>query len=757
MKLATLFLSFFAVGSLCAAPTIENDYMRIELNGENLHLYSKGPAAGKMTATIDLPGLTGTAKEAEHTDALWGNGTRLTINHGESLTTLTLFEDNPFMQLETHLANRAENMRDLKKVIIAKMSMEIEGVNSNDLNTLGSGGLRSADSPKGSYAYSVLADPKSRNGVFCGWLTQLRGVGLMLPSYKDGVHRLETQLDFGLMRLNPGQTRATDTLLIGFFDDARRGLEQYADDITKVYDINLPPKPNVYCTWYHRKQTGSGASTEKMLAENGAFAKEHLKPFGLDVLQIDDNWQALENDPGKQNKGPNKTFISTTKHYPSGMARTAQTIREEGFTPGIWFMPFAGDTNNPTFNPSIFATDKTTGLPFEEKRWSGATIDASNPRGEAFLRERFKRIHDWGYRYIKVDGLHVGTPSPNLYVNRSYDGKVFADAEIHDKSLTFIEAYRKGLTMLREGFPDTFILGCAATQNYLSLAPVFGLVDAMRVGPDNGGAVKGNWAQTTAGADYAGNLWFLNNRVWYNDPDPIYVRKTVPLNNARWMASWLAVSGSMNTTSVQYGLLAPERLDIIKRTLPAHNFDARPVDILENSKPQIWKAENDRVVILGLFNWDEEKETDINYPLERMGLDSKTGYEAFDFWDNRYLGTIKGDLNTTLEGAHCQVLALREAKDHPQLLSTSRHITQGLIDVVSEDWNPNKRELRGTCKVVANDPYELRIVCPQGFQALEIKTDDHNATISTIEQADGLARISITPSITGTMNWSVTF
>ena len=420
-------------------------------------------------------------------------------------------------------------------------------------------------------------------------------------------------------------------------------------------------------------------------------------------------------------------------------------------------MPFAGDLNNPTFAPSIFAKNKTTGQPFEDNRWSGTTIDASSPDGEAFLRERFKRIHDWGYRYIKVDGLHIGSPSHNIYVNRSYDGKTFGDAEIYNKEMTFIEAYRHGLEILREENPDTFILGCSATQNMVSFAPVFGLIDAMRVGPDNDGAIKGKWAHTIRGADFAGNLWFLNNRVWYNDPDPFYARESNPLNKARWMASWLAVSGAMNTTSMQYSKLAPERLDLIKRTLPAHNLNARPVDILESKKPAIWTVENERVHVVGLFNWDEKKEAAFDYPLERMGLDASKSYDAFDFWENRYLGTIKGKLNTTLEGAHCQVLALRESVDHPQLLSTSRHITQGLIDVVSEDWNPSKRELSGTSELIANDPYEMRIVCPAGFQALEVATSDKAAKISTVEQADGLARVTITPSVTGKVKWGIKF
>ena len=69
-----------------------------------------------------------------------------------------------------------------------------------------------------------------------------------------------------------GKERDTDILLIGFFEDGREGLELYGDYLAKAYQIHLPAKPEVYCTWYHRNLSGSGASTEKLLAENADFA-----------------------------------------------------------------------------------------------------------------------------------------------------------------------------------------------------------------------------------------------------------------------------------------------------------------------------------------------------------------------------------------------------------------------------------------------------------------------------------------------------
>lgn len=126
------------------------------------------------------------------------------------------------------------------------------------------------------------------------------------------------------------------------------------------------------------------------------------------------------------------------------------------------------------------------------------------PAGESFLRKRFKEFTIGDICYYKIDGLHTGAPSENIYVNRSYDGMpVYGDARLYNDEYTFTQCFRKGLSILKEESPGVFLLGCAATQNMSSLGAAFGMVNAMRVGPDNDGAIRGVWKSTTAGADYA--------------------------------------------------------------------------------------------------------------------------------------------------------------------------------------------------------------------------------------------------------------
>lgn len=759
--LITIFLILSALIDISNAnaqsASIENNLLTLRIHKQQVAVESKKCPDLKVK-NILLPGQIVSSGKAETTDNLWGKGQSLEAHYNDGRkVTFTLYDNNPFLYIHTVVKNESGQDIRVNRLEIASVEMSI-GEMSKPLNTLGSGGFAPAQQAQGSYTYTLLAEPDSRHSILTAWLTQKQGIGLMTPKLDKSkkTYKVKAELEFGNYLVRNGKERDTDILLIGFFEDGREGLELYGDYLAKAYRIQLPSKPEIYCTWYHRNLSGSGASTEKLLLENADFARKELAAFGLNTFQIDDHWQSsMEMPKTELGTGPLKTFAENNSNFPSGMEHTAKQLEKKGFTPGLWFMPFSGDVHNPYFPKEIFAKHRWTDTPYEVKKWSGTCIDATSPAGEIFLRERFKRIYNWGYRYYKIDGLHTGAPSENIYINRSYDGiPVYGDARLYNDEYTFTQCFRKGLSILKEEAPGVFLLGCAATQNMSSLGASFGMVDAMRVGPDNDGAIQGVWGKTTAGADYAGNLYFLHNKVWYNDPDPYFVRNSNPLNKTRWMVSWQAVSGVMNTTSMQYSELEPERLDIIKRALPTHNLNARPIDILESNKPQIWMVKNDRLIVLGLFNWNEQRHTKIDYGLERMGLKSSENYELFDFWDNKYLGNIKGKLSQTLNPASCKVLAVRPSKSHPQVISTSRHITQGLMDIKEESWNPDRQILSGTSKVVKGDKYELRIIVPEKFA---IRSAKSNGGKMFIQKEGKLVRVSFIPQKSGTINWNIEF
>jgi len=601
--------------------------------------------------------------------------------------------------------------------------------------TVGTGGI--CKPGEGSYMFLVNAAIETRCGLVSAWLTSERGSGVVLTD-KDG--RVTARMDYGAFHVAPGKTERTDSLLVGYFEDTLEGLESYADEIAKHHDIQLPPQKSVYCTWY-----SGGASTETKLARNTDFAAKMLKDSGLDVMQIDDGWQL-----GVKKNGPKRNFTAHNPKgpYPSGMRKTADHVLDAGMLPGIWWMPFAGTAADPHYaDKQDFFVKEADGRPL------------------AYVRENARRIaKDWNYKYFKLDGLWTGMAPKLLYVNDAFREDDYGLQKRFDASITPVEAYRMGMEAVRDAAGgEVFILGCNLAQNMRTMGASYGLFDAMRVGPDNNAR---NWQSLVRGVFNSANRYFLHGRVWYNDPDPHYVREIVPISQARTLSSWVGLTGFLNTSSEQYDTLPAERLDLLKRTLPAHGLKARPVDYLEQRLARVWIVSDDRTPpvrhAIGLFNWEVEnnRTVRIDRSLAAVDLDNAKTYVGFDFWRNEFLPEVRDRIRVDLAFNECRIWCLRERTDHPMVVSTSRHVTQGIVDLAEERWDAPSRVLSGESRVVASDPYELRVYTPNGEKPRAVKLVG-NAKGATIKIVEGRhkagARILIIASRSAVLKWSIEF
>ncbi len=785
LLLAALSVLFWAAPVSLAEMVIENEYLRVTVSRERASFEITAKERRQVVVRqARFPGGIKAVNPGGVIDPVWGVGQRILIGHENGWSTnLYLYEGSRFVQIHTSVLNKGDRPYVAASEEMLEFEVDLD-LPAGRLKSFGTGFLHEVDAAPGSFSFTAVVDPKTRNGVVAAYLTHELGSGVFFTDVRDGQPHVKTRLDFGRYQVDAGQSRKTETLLIGYFDDARFGLEAYADAVAKHYAIELKPEPSVYCTWYH-----GGASNEQKLSANGEFAREHLKPFGFSVVQIDDKWQAPfanENTYDESQKnfktvGPIKAFFESNSSYPKGMRYTAEKLRGMGLVGGIWFMPFAGTWNNPYFadKQDLFAhwPDGSAVV----TRWSGSLLDMSNPKTQDFVRQRTKRIADWGYDYFKLDGMHTGAVTHNVYVNTGYstegrwlNSRNFAgDKEagpggadvgeastvLSDPRMTHIEAYRKGLEIVREAAPGVFILGCNISQNMRSMGAAFGLIDAMRIGPDNGKAGIGQFASVTKGPHHGSNLYFLNGRVWHNDPDPIYVRPSNPLHKARLMASWVAISGTMLTTSYQFADLPAERLDILKRVMPGHDAISRPVDLFESSTPRIWllsdASRSVRRNVIGLFNWKESEPDTITCDMGRLGLDAETTYAGFDYWADEFVEPIRGTLDEELEGGTCRILAVRPVADHPQVLSTSRHITQGVIDMLDERWDEDKRILSGRSLVVGGDPYELRIAIPEGvaWQVGDVRASGAEIKVAKADKRG--VRVVIESPQSRQVNWEI--
>jgi len=735
---------------------IENAVYAVEYNTSAAEFFIIHKPSGKAFAKNGkLENGGGKAIVIAVTDKTFGEGQAIEIlsANGNS-DRITLCPALPFVLFSGKLHNGSAEPQILNKV--RKVSAGVEtGAGLSAVRTLGTGGLHPPAKNPGSYAFLAIVAPASRSGVVGGWITHERGSGVVFSPVKDGAVRIQAQIDYGRLRILPGADADTETFAMGWFDDARFGLESYADAVARFYSIKLPRQLAGFCTWYMEKH--AGACDEVHLPEVSAVAAKELKPFGFDFIQIDDKWQE-----GISNNGPNKNFTTHALKgpYPSGMKKAQEGITNFGLVPGLWFMPFAGNYQSDPFykDHQDWFVKNSRGTPYDTS-WGGTCLDMTYPPVQEFVRNNVRRIaHDWGYRFFKMDGYWTGSATKLTYVNDGYVEDGIGDATFHNPDKTNIEALRDGTRLVREAAgPGVFLLGCCVSQNMRSFGGTFGLLDAMRVGPDTGGNI---------GSPHGSRLWFLNGRVWWNDPDCVFVRKSMSLDRARLNAAWTAISGQLFYTSDWMPETPSERLDIVKRCIPAHGLAARPVDVFERDVAKVWLLTDTRQAarrdVVALYNWSG-KADDLSIKADRIGLPAASGYVAFDFWADKFIPPFRDTISASLPPNSCRILAVRPVSDVPQLLSTSRHVTQGIVDVIGEKWEAAQSVLSGTSKVVENDRYELRIILPIGAKswratAASVAAEDAAAGVkATFEQDGPKLRVALTSPVGREVKWAVSF
>jgi len=93
-------------------------------------------------------------------------------------------------------------------------------------------------------------------------------------------------------------------------------------------------------------------------------------------------------------------------------------------------MPFAGTSYDPFFadHQDWFVRRADNGQPYETK-WGGTCLDMTHPGARGHVRCVVERIcSEWGFQYLKIDGLWTGTATKQQYVNSGYKDDGMGDA-----------------------------------------------------------------------------------------------------------------------------------------------------------------------------------------------------------------------------------------------------------------------------------------------------------------------------------------
>ncbi|MCX6998009.1 MAG: alpha-galactosidase [Kiritimatiellaeota bacterium] len=525
-----------------------------------------------------------------------------------------------------------------------------------------------------------------------------------------------------------------------------------------------------YCTWWSYKGGFSQATLDALLK---VFVAKHLPDFGYDYMQFDNCYQI------GNGSHPTNWLTWNKGKYPLGWQHAMKTIRDAGMKPGIW----VHRVHRPN-DPHV----KKVGE--EHPEWFVQTSDgkimqysgfyALNTHNKdavaAMIRPLYRGLKEQGWEYVKVDGAG---DLLSAYNNKNA-------AEFFKKiGKTTAETWRVWDEVARQELgTNIFLLTCWGVGPGVNS---IGLADACRLGSDGFGT----------GEFQHFNSW--NGVVWRNDPDhcdvlgqyymdndalmPVFGAKApVPAKSVirpalcSMAGGMLMVSDKVEVYQDDLNLEGMKRSAPVLFTVPGQLYDysgRKPGSYgvnLNGGEPTWWQLEIDRPFdhwsVLARFQWGQKQGDKHVFEYQGLpegkvafadlGLASDREYLVFEFWTQKFLGKSKGAFTAPAMDANTgmQAFAIREARPHPWVLSTTRHISQGGVSLERLTWDTATNTLAGKSKVIKDDPYVLTVHLPAGFKLKSAEVTGEKA--ETANQSE-TATVRIIPSATKTVEWKLAF
>ena len=103
-----------------------------------------------------------------------------------------------------------------------------------------------------------------------------------------------------------------------------------------------------------------------------------------------------------------------------------------------------------------------------------------------------------------------------------------------------------------------------------------------------------------------------------------------------------------------------------------------------------------------------------------------------------------------------RILSVVKNEGHPQVISTSRHISHGAIDLQDVKWDAEGRVLSGVSKVVGGEAYSLIVTGGPGNMP-PAQYSNHTSTAEVEGLEGGLYRLTYHPEEDGALSWSVAY
>jgi hypothetical protein len=193
------------------------------------------------------------------------------------------------------------------------------------------------------------------------------------------------------------------------------------------------------------------------------------------------------------------------------------------------------------------------------------------------------------------------------------------------------------------------------------------------------------------------------------------------VEEARFRLSLMALSGCSVSFSDDFRELDLPRIRMMQQCLPPGGPLARPLDLFDREWPSLWhvhgKNEADEWDVVGLFNFEDQPQ-ERTVELVALGLADDSQVVAFEFWEEKLLGTLKERITLTLAPRTARVLVIRRLPTRPQVIATNMHILGGYHEIKRQAWDEAQRVLSGTYRRAPGLEGKAYVYVPDGYRPL---------------------------------------
>lgn len=462
-----------------------------------------------------------------------------------------------------------------------------------------------------SYEVTCVYDADSRKGVVIGAIEHDRWKNAI--DFTHNSHTLKAfsgvadklTRDTNKHGFVCGKEVKSATMMIGVFDDWRKGMETYAETNSMV------AKPRKWTKAMPVGWNSWGALQFKVNPTNSTEVADYF----ASKLQP----RSFHNSDGLAYIGLDSGWDSFTEEQ---LENFAEHCRQQNQVPCIYWTPFTDWGKDP--ERAVHRAEQykykdiylyADGKPQE---LDGAyAVDPTHPAVRQAMEKTAALFRRCGFKYVKMDFMT--------------HGRMEADKWYRPDVTTGTEAYNYGMQLLDSIFHDMYL--------NLSISPIFPsqYAQSRRIACDAWNKIK-DTEYTMNALSYG---WWIDRVYDYNDADHIVLRDaTEGENRARITSS--AITGlyiAGDDFSASGDSLAKERAmkyltnAAVNKIATGRSF--RPLNgDDDNSESLFIRHEANGDIYLAVFNYTE-KERSMTLPLSRMGTDNTSTYRITELWSGK--------------------------------------------------------------------------------------------------------------------------